>query len=104
MWNIYIYSPRPPLPKSLIWTEEEAAAKILAFYRGYLVRRDPEVQEMRQWQRELREESQRVKERVEKFWRATPINREPSNSNNFIENNNNSSNNAMLFTNRNTTV
>jgi len=29
--------PRPPLPLSLVWTEEEAAVKIQSFYRGHLV-------------------------------------------------------------------
>lgn len=31
------YSPRPPLPLSLIWTEEEAALVIQSQWRGYLV-------------------------------------------------------------------
>lgn len=52
----------------MIWTEEEACLKIQAYYRGHLVRRDPEVQELRKWQRDLREENQNIGQRVEKFW------------------------------------
>lgn len=61
-------NPRKPLPKSLVWTEEEATLKLQAFYRGYQVRCDPEVQELRKWQKELREENQNITQRVEKFW------------------------------------
>ena len=71
MTGLLSSSPRPPLPKSLVWTELEACLKIQAFYRGYLVRREPEVQELRQWQRELREENQSIVTRVEKFWSET---------------------------------
>ncbi|KAL8622619.1 hypothetical protein ACOMHN_009253 [Nucella lapillus] len=46
--------PRPPQPVSLSWTEDETATKIQSAWRGYLVRRDPEVQELRKWQEEWR--------------------------------------------------
>lgn len=61
--------PRAPLPKSLIWTEEEAALIIQSFYRGYRVRKQGEVQEMRQWQREWREANRNIHDVVEDFWR-----------------------------------
>ncbi|XP_070580115.1 IQ domain-containing protein K-like [Ptychodera flava] len=67
--KILAENPRPPLPLSLIWTEEEAAIVIQSFYRGYRIRRDPEVQELRQWQKELREENEDISVKVENFWR-----------------------------------
>ncbi|XP_013379952.1 IQ domain-containing protein K [Lingula anatina] len=60
--------PRPPLPMSLLWSEEEAAIVLQSGWRGYLVRRVPEIQELRQWQREWREENADVKEKVMNFW------------------------------------
>lgn len=46
--------PRPPQPISLTWTEDETAIKIQCVWRGHLVRREPEVRELRRWQKEWR--------------------------------------------------
>jgi len=60
--------PRPPLPKSLLWTEDEASLIIQSFWRGYKVRRTPQIQELRQWQREWKAENENINQKVEEFW------------------------------------
>lgn len=60
--------PREPLPLSLIWSEEEAATKIQAFYRGHQIRIRPDVAELRAWQREYRNEGEDIRQKVADFW------------------------------------
>jgi len=66
-------NPRPPLPLSLLLSDEEAAIIIQSHYRGYMVRKDPEVQELREYQREMREEAVDINLKVEDFWRKHPV-------------------------------
>ncbi|XP_055265568.1 IQ domain-containing protein K isoform X2 [Moschus berezovskii] len=63
----WLYNPRPAIPLSLLLTESEAALCIQSFWRAYLVRCDPEIQELRQWQKKLREDKH-IRQRVKIFW------------------------------------
>ncbi|XP_067162237.1 IQ domain-containing protein K [Apteryx mantelli] len=59
--------PRPPIPLSLLLSEEAASKVIQSFWRGYRVRCDPEVKELRQWQKQLREDKNVIKS-LKEFW------------------------------------
>lgn len=63
-----MHSPRPALPLSLIWTEEEAVRVIQSHWRGFVVRRQTHVQELRVWQKDWRAENENIRSKVEDFW------------------------------------
>lgn len=47
--NFFLRSPRPYFPFHLIWSENFAAIKIQSYLKGYWVRKQEEVQEIRKF-------------------------------------------------------
>ncbi|XP_012271944.1 IQ domain-containing protein K [Orussus abietinus] len=55
-------NPRPIFPKSWLWTKERAAVELQRWVRGWLVRKQEDVQEMRQFWMAIAEDSERFAE------------------------------------------
>lgn len=75
--EILAKNPRPPLPLSLQWSESQAAVCVQAFWKGYVVRKRPDVAELREYQKEMREASYHIMSKVEDFWKEHPM-KEPT--------------------------
>ncbi|KAK7110106.1 IQ domain-containing protein K-like [Littorina saxatilis] len=60
----------PPKVLSMSWTADERAVLIHRWCRGFAVRQNPEVQEMRKWQREWRaiNREANISAEVSRFW------------------------------------
>lgn len=60
--------PREALPLSLLLSDEQAVTIIQSHWRGFCVRRQPEIASLRSWQREWNEMNQDVRNKMAKFW------------------------------------
>ncbi|XP_070211422.1 IQ domain-containing protein K-like [Littorina saxatilis] len=60
----------PPKVLSMSWTVDERAVLIQRWWRGYLVRRNPEVRDLKKWQREWRSmnREETISDEVSRFW------------------------------------
>lgn len=66
-------NPREALPLSLLLSDEQAATIIQSHYRGYLVRKEPDIAGLRSWQREWNDMNEDVRNKMSKFWRNQGI-------------------------------